>query len=159
MNKIIVGCAVSLGVGLSAGWALHPTAPSSEPIVGEQPAVTALGAPPAQLAPASVDLSAMRALIREELARAAEGKRGNAQPASAQPESPVSAETLASRSQAVQAIDSMLTSSTWDSNQRSSFEQELMLLDQTQRERALQQLATGINSGAIRIRFGARSSN
>jgi hypothetical protein len=157
MNRTIVICAVSLGVGLGAGWALRPAAPASEPPLGAQSSAPALGAPMAQLAPASVDLSAMRALIREELAGAADGKRGNAQPASEQPGSPVSAETLARRGEAVQAIDGMLTNSVWDNDQRRSFEQKLMLLDPNQREHALQQLATGINSGAIRIRLGARA--
>jgi hypothetical protein len=68
----------------------------------------------------------------------------------------VSAETLARRGEAVQAIDGMLTKGVWDNNQRHSFEQKLMLLDPTQREHALQQLATGINSGAIRIRTGGQ---
>jgi septal ring-binding cell division protein DamX len=156
MYKIIVVCAVSLSVGLSAGWALHSTAPSSVPSVGAQPVTPAAGAPVAPLASASVDMSTMRAMLREELAGAAADKRSEAEPASAQPANPASVQTLARRDEAAQAIDGMLAKSVWDANQRRSFEQTLMLLDPNQREHALQQLATGINSGAIRIHFGAR---
>jgi hypothetical protein len=68
---------------------------------------------------------------------------------------PASAEVPAPRSEAAQAIDGMLANNVWDVGQRQSFEQKLMLLDPAQRERALRQLATAINSGAIRIHFRA----
>jgi hypothetical protein len=157
MNKIIVACVLSLGVGLGAGWGLHPAAPASVPAVVPQPTAELVEAPVAQLAAASVDLSAMRAMLREELAAAQPGKGGNAQLAPAAAASPVSAEALERRNDAVQAIEGMLASGVWDPNQRRSFEQKVLLLDPNQREHALQRLATGINSGAIRFRTGARA--
>ena len=45
----------------------------------------------------------------------------------------------------------MLARGTWGNEQRLSFQQELIVLDPEQRERALQQITTAINTGALLV--------
>ena len=153
MNRIMIASVVSLVAGLGAGWGLHPASPASAPDLVAQPTAEVVGAPVALAAP-STDLSAMRAIIREELAAAQGGKSVNVQPAPAA--TAVSAQTVVRSNEAMQAIDGMFASGAWDANQRRSFQQKVLLLDPDQRQHELQRLATGINSGAIRFRTDGR---
>jgi len=62
-----------------------------------------------------------------------------------------SPERLAQRRAAQEQIEPMLARGTWGNEQRLSFQQELIVLDPEQRERALQQITTAINTGALLV--------
>jgi hypothetical protein len=150
MNKILITSLVSLVAGLGAGWGLHPAA-SSATAPGDA-GVELVAAPltgSASSVVASVDLTAMRAMVREELAAAKLGQGGNA--ATTATAVPSSAVTTMRSGEALQTVDSMLASGTWDASQRRAFEQNVLLLDPTQRQQAVQRLAIGINNGSIRL--------
>jgi hypothetical protein len=64
---------------------------------------------------------------------------------------PASPETVAKRREAEEQIDAMLAAGTWGNEQRFNFQQRLVLLDAEQKDRALQQLTTAINSGTLQV--------
>jgi hypothetical protein len=106
--------------------------------------------PEAVALPATPELSALRAMIREELASALAAKGGADQPvAIAQP--PPSPELVAQRRDAQTQINALVAGGVWGNEQRINFRQKLGVLDAEQREEAMQQLFSGINSGAIKV--------
>jgi hypothetical protein len=107
---------------------------------------------------AEVDYSALRALVREEMDAALAAKSGthSAAPTAvlagkAETQEPVTPETVAKRREAQEQIDAMVVQGTWGNEQRFNFQQRLSVLDPEQRDHALQQLTTAINSGSLQV--------
>jgi hypothetical protein len=159
MSRMVLACVLSLGIGTGVGmgvaWELHPAAPPSDS--------GSSGAAPArlgflqsqQLVPAStgIDRAELRAMLREELATVLAGKGANANPVptATGAAKPPSQELVTQRREAVETIDGMIASGVWGEEQRASFREKVGVLDPVQRERALQELITGINAGTIRM--------
>jgi hypothetical protein len=100
---------------------------------------------------ASIDMSALRTMIQQELT-AALGAREGANPANPPP--PPSPETLARRRDAQADIEGMVAGGVWGNDQRIQFQQRLAVLDPRERDRALQQLFISLNQGALKLQPG-----
>jgi hypothetical protein len=100
---------------------------------------------------ADIDLSVLRTLIKEELTAALARKSGSNPAAPTPVLAPASPEIVAQRREAVEQIDTFIAQGVWGNEQRLNFQQKVALLDPQQRERALQKLTTGINSGTIQV--------
>ena len=146
MNKIIPVFTLALGLGVGAWWGRHQAAPEAPVVVGVQPASPI--APAAPTGAASIDMSALRTVIKEELASALGSKEGARTGGS--PELP-SAESLAKRREAQADIDAMVAGGVWGNEQRVDFQQRLSELGPEERERALHQLVTGLNQGTLKV--------
>ena len=152
MNKLVSISALVLGLGLGAWWGYHAGAIESPALVAST-GIPALVKHAPSLSPgrADIDWAVLRAVIREEMTAALAGRGGNGPAASTSVKNAVSPETLAQRREAQEQIDTIMSQGIWGNAQRLSFQQELVMLDPEQRERALQQLTTAINSGALQI--------
>jgi hypothetical protein len=106
--------------------------------------------PDAVALPATPDLSALRAMIREELSSALAAKGGAGQPVATPAQPPPSQELVAQRRDAQAQINALIAGGVWGDEQRINFRQKLGVLDAGQREEAMHQLFAGINSGAIK---------
>jgi hypothetical protein len=152
VTKILPFGTLIIGLGLGAWWNHQPVAPAAAPAVAAQPAVhLASWVPSPPAAPAGVDPVALRAIIREELAAALSNevdRKPTAEPAS----TVVSPEIVAQRRDAQADIDALVAGSVWGNAQRANFQQRLSLLDPEQREHAMQELISGINSGALEVK-------
>jgi hypothetical protein len=146
MNKIAPLVTLALGVGLGAWWGHHQAAPEIAPAAGARPDMPFLPAAPAVAA--SIDLSALRGIIREELASALAAKEGVKRAAPPEPPSP---ELAAKRREAQEDIEAMVAGGVWGNEQRATFQQRLSELAPAERERALQQVFTGLNQGTLKV--------
>lgn len=161
MSKLIAISAVVLGIGLGA-WSGYQLGSAGSPVSVAHTDMPTLvkreaGFPAGR---AEMDPDVLRALIREEMSTvlAQQGWRSPEAPppgagkvvASSATENG-SPERLAQRRAAKEQIEAMLAQGTWGNEQRLSFQQELIVLDPEQRERALQQITTAINTGALQV--------
>jgi hypothetical protein len=153
MNKLIAAGALVVAFG-SGTWCGHTVAPATEAASSAFNPIPALVNRDRSLVEgrADVDPSALRALIRQEMdaALAAQPHAGAVANSKASP-TPASPETVAKSREAEEQIDTMLAAGTWGNEQRFNFQQSLVLLDAEQKERALQQLTTAINSGTLQV--------
>jgi len=156
MSKTIPILTLAIGLGVGA-WCDHqwagPTAAVGEVAASAATSVTTpfAGRQDAVALPATPDLSVLRATIREELVSVLAAKGGaGAVVAASRPAAPAP-ELVAQRHDAETQITAMVAGGTWGNEQRISFRQKLSVLDAGQRERAMQQLISGINSGAVRV--------
>lgn len=149
MTRILVPCILSLTVGVAAGWKLHPAA--AAPIDSKlTPEHVLFGGHSTPVNSGNIDMSAMRAMIHEELRSAlADSSRDVPSPKPAPKQA--TPEQLAQQRNAVETIDGLVAGGVWGEEQRRTFREKLVALDPEQREHALQQLTTGINSGTIRV--------
>lgn len=149
MTRIWVPCIVSAAAGLTAGWLLHPTiseAPTAGQVVEQHMALGAGLPVPA----AAIDVQAMRAMFREELASAV-ATITHAVPVAMPVPKPLSSEQVAQQTEAAATVDGLISGGVWGEEQRVTFRQEFPMLSSEKRQQALQQLMTGINSGAIHV--------
>jgi hypothetical protein len=152
MTKIMPILTLVVGSGLGAWWGQQQVAPAvvarGVPAASGSTLTMQLSDRPQAVAwPASPDLSALRAMIREELASALAGK-GRPAPVVAETASP---ELVAQRRDAQAQISALIAGSVWGDAQRINFRQKLGVLNAEQREQAMQELISGINSGAIKV--------
>ena len=152
MNKLIAISTLVLGFGAGAWWSHQfgsPETSASATIVGTPALVER---EPSMLAGrADIDLSVLRALIKEEMTAALAGNSGT-KPATPTPvRAPVSPEMVAQRREAEEQIDTFIAQGVWGNEQRLNFQQNVAMLDPEQRERALQKLTSGINNGTIQV--------
>ncbi len=148
MSKIAPLLTMVVGCVLGAWWGLHQAAP--EALSVERLPPDAQAASVASM-PVAVDAPALRAIIREELS-AALRSREKATPA--EPEAvaaPASPELLAKRHEAQEDINALIGGGVWGNEQRVEFQQKLLLLDPEQRDHAMQELVTRLNSGALKV--------
>ena len=146
MKKVISVFALALGLSIGAWWGRHQASPEIPPVVGVPPAIPI--APAAPTVVASIDMSALRRVIKEELALALGGKEDARTAPSLKPLSP---EALAKRREAQADIDAMVAGGVWGNEQRVGFQQRLAELGPEERERALQQLVVNLNQGALKV--------
>lgn len=158
MTKIMPILTLAAGLGLGAWWGDQRAIPLA--IAGGVPAAAAAGTPvtmqltdrpDAVALPATPDLSVFRAMFREELASALAAKGSARQPVVTPAELPPSPEIVAQRRDAQAQINALIAGGVWGQEQRINFRQKLGVLDAGQREEAMKQLFSGINSGAIKI--------
>ena len=155
MTKIMPILTLAVGLGMGAWWGHQRAAPPAVAggvlaAAGTSVTMRLTDRPEAVALPATPELSALRAMIREELASALAAKGGAGQPvAIAQP--PPSPELVAQRRDAQTQINALVAGGVWGNEQRINFRQKLGVLDAEQREEAMQQLFSGINSGAIKV--------
>ena len=152
MNKLVAISALVFGFGLGA-WCGYRAGPIESSALVASTGIPALVKHEPSLPPgrADIDWAVLRAVIREEMTAALAGRGGNAPAASTSVKNAASPETLAQRREAQEQIDAIMSQGVWGNAQRLSFQQKLVMLDPEQRERALQQLTTAINSGALQI--------
>jgi len=152
MNKLIAIGALGLGFGLGTWWG-YRAGPIESPALPVCTGTPALVKHEPSLSPgrADIDWAMLRAVIREEMTAAVAGRGANGSAAPTSVKNAVSPETLAQRREAQEQIDTIMSQGIWGNAQRLSFQQKLVMLDPEQRERALQQLTTAINSGALQI--------
>jgi len=151
MYKALSIVTLALGLGVGAWWG-HHQARVGAASVAEVPSPTLYA--PATAMPAvaaSIDMSALRTMIQQELT-AALGAREGANPANPPP--PPSPETLARRRDAQADIEGMVAGGVWGNDQRIQFQQRLAVLDPRERDRALQQLFISLNQGALKLQTG-----
>jgi hypothetical protein len=152
MKTLIAISTLVSGFCLGAWW-VHQSGssePSESPVVASNP--TPIEREPSMPGRAQVDMSTLRALIKEEMTAVLAAKSGNDHAtAPAVVGAPVSAETLAERREAQEQIGTLIAQGVWGNEQRQNFQQKLVMLDPEQRERALQDLTTGINNGTIQV--------
>ena len=157
MTKIMPILTLAAGLGLGAWWgherASPPAVAGGVPAAAGTPVAMRLTDRPNALAPpATPDLSALRAMIREELASALAAKGGAGQPvAPPAQQPPPSPELVGQRRDAQAQISALIAGGVWGNEQRINFRQKLGALDAQQREEVMQQLFSGINSGAIKV--------
>jgi hypothetical protein len=159
MNKLIALGTLVLGFGTGAwyGYAAAPIGPTP-PAAAAIPALVSRGAG-LSAGRAYVDLSTLRALVREEMTAAlvAGARSGSVAQSEAlvakagDGQEPVSAETVAQRREAQEQIDTMIAQGVWGNEQRSNFQLGMAVMDSQQREHVLQQLTTAINSGILQV--------
>lgn len=151
MYKVLSIVTLGLGLGVGAWWGNQQARPQVAPIA-EAPSPTqyALRTTSPAVA-ASIDMSALRTMIKEELAAALGAKEGT-KPANAPP--PPSPETMAKRRDAQADIEGMVAGGVWGNEQRIQFQQKLAVLDPQERDRALQQLFSSLNQGALKLEAG-----
>jgi hypothetical protein len=151
MVRVWSVCALSLAVGVGAGWALHRSDSADAEKAGPAGApqvVQFLPAQPQSGAQAGLDLSQLHAAIREELAAAR--LQGGVQPAGAEQKgAPASAELVAQRREAVQDIEGMIATGEWGNSERAQFQQRFALLDPDQARQVLREVVTALNNGTI----------
>jgi hypothetical protein len=143
-------CALSLVIGVGAGWVLHTSNSADTDGSAAEGAsqVAQLVLPQSQgVAQPGLDLTQLHAAIREELAAAR--LQGGNQQSGAQKAAPASAELVAQRREAVQDIQQMITTGEWGMGERVQFQQKFALLDPDQARQVLQQVVTGLNNGTI----------
>jgi hypothetical protein len=164
MNKLIAISSLVLGIGV-AGWCGYQIGfvRSPAPVAkADGPALTKL-VPGLSAGRADVDSAALRALIREEmtavLARActslptaASAGKAGASPAGSTPaQAAASPELQAQRREAAEQIDALVAQGIWGNEQRMSFHEKLATLDPQQREHAMEQFATAVNNGTLKV--------
>jgi hypothetical protein len=150
MYKALSIVTLTLGLGIGAWWGHHQARVAAS--VAEVPSPTLYA--PATAIPAvaaSIDMSALRTMIKQELT-AALGAREGVKPANPPP--PPSPETLAKRRDAQADIEGMVAGGVWGNEQRIQFQQRLAVLDPQERDRALQQLFITLNQGALKLQTG-----
>lgn len=157
MSRMVLACVLSLGIGTGVGmgvtWELHSAAPPSDSD-GSGAAPARLGfLQPQHLVPAStgIDRAELRTMLREELAAVLAAKGANPVPTATEAAKPPSQELVTQRREAAETIDGMIAGGVWGEEQRASFREKVGVLDSVQRERAIQELITGINAGTIRM--------
>jgi hypothetical protein len=152
MNKLVAISAFVLGFGLGAWWG-YRTGSIESPVLVASTGFSALVKHEPSLSPgrADIDWAVLRAVIREEMTVALAGRGGNGPAAPTSVKDAVSPETLTQRREAQEQIDTIMSQGVWGNAQRLSFQQKLVMLDPEQKERALQQLTTAINSGTLQI--------
>jgi hypothetical protein len=153
MAKSAYLCVISLAIGAFGGWALRGA--DTTGTVTETAAVSTVSpfnAPIQRQASAAIDMTQIRAVLREELAVAL-AQQGNGQAAvqTAAPPPPASPELLAQRREAVQDIEAMVAGGRWGNDERAAFQQRLTLLDPQQAERVLMQVTRALNEGTIQV--------
>lgn len=164
MNKLIAISSLVLGIGVG-GWCGYQvgSARSPAPVAqSDAPALTKL-VPGLSAGRADVDSAALRALIREEmtavLARAgtsiptaASAGKAGASPAGSSPaQAAASPELQAQRREAAEQIEVLVAQGIWGNEQRMSFHEKLATLDPQQREHAMEQFATAVNNGTLKV--------
>ena len=152
MNKLIAISTLVLGFGLGA-WCVHQAESTETPASVANACTPALikREPGLSVGRADGDSAALRALIREEMTAVLAGKTVDGPAAVATVQANVSPETQSQRREAQEQIDTIISQGVWGNEQRLSFQQKLVMLDPEQKERALQQLTTAINNGALQI--------
>src|SRR5262245_61452897 len=152
MNKRVAIGALVLGLGFG-GWWSYRAGSTESPVPTASTGIPALVKREPSLSPgrADIDLAVLRALIREELTAALAGRSGDGRVAPTPVQSAVSPETLVRRREAQEQIEAIMSQGVWGNAQRLSFQQNLVMLDPEQMERALQQVTTAINSGALQV--------
>lgn len=148
MNKIAPLLALVVGCVLGAWWGLHQAAPEA-PSVDRPPQVEQTSS--AASMPVTINATVLRAIIREEISAALRSKE-QARPAESEAiAAPASPELLAKRHEAQEDIDALIGGGVWGNEQRVEFQQKLLLLDPDQRDHAMQELVTRLNSGALKV--------
>ena len=151
MYKVLSIVMLALGLGIGAWWLPHQARAQAAPIA-DVPSPTPYALPTALPAvAASIDMSALRTMIKEELTAALSAKEGT-RPVNPPP--PPSPETLAKRRDAQADIEGMVAGGVWGNEQRIQFQQRLAVLDPQERDRALQQLFSSLNQGALKLEAG-----
>ncbi len=151
MYKVLPIVTLTLGLGVGAWWGQHQArvgAPSVAEVPSPAPDAPAMAIPAVA---ASIDMSALRTMIKQELT-AALGAREGAKPANPPP--PPSPETVAKRREAQADIEGMVAGGVWGNEQRIQFQRRLAVLDPQERDRALQQLFIGLNQGELKLQTG-----
>ena len=152
MNKLIAIGTLVLGFGAGAWWS-HP-AGSTDGAASVSSATTPsakLWEPSLSAGRVDIDPSVLRALIREEVIAAVATKFGSSPTSPIRTQNVVSPEKQAQRREMLGEIDAMMAGGVWGNEQRLSFQQKLATLDPEQREHALLQAVTALNSGTLRI--------
>lgn len=150
MNKIVPFVTLAVGLGLGAWWGLHQVAPEAAP-VAMRPVMQLTNSANLPGSLVGIDVAALRALLREELAAVLRSKEG-IKPASSQAQAaPVSPETLVKRREAQADVDALIAGGVWGDEQRFDFQQKILLLDAEQREHAMQELVIHLNGGALKV--------
>ncbi len=146
-------CALSVFVGIGAGWALHGTgsADTRESATPATAQIAQLPVPqPETGAQSALNLADLHAAIRDELAAARSQSANERQAApAAKGNAPASAEVIAQRREAVQDIQAMIATGEWGSTERALFQQKFSMLDPDQARQVLQQVTMGLNNGTI----------
>jgi hypothetical protein len=152
MNKLIAVGSLMLGFGGGAWWNHHsgPTDCAASMAHVETPAAT-LREPGLSAGRVDTDPSVLRALIREEVAAAVTAKVGSGPASPTRVQNAVSPEKQAQRREALEQIDALMAGGVWGNGQRLSFQQKLATLDPEQREHALLQAVSALNSGSLKI--------
>ena len=165
MVKTVLAGSVLVALGLVAGAGLDRILASDSPAGRSGTQVNASGSPPlAHLQPAnasssSVDVSQLRAIVREELATALTAAlatsdgNGRSVPVSAamQASMPVVATSPQQQQEAMQAANDIVAGGQWGVDERMNFHQHLAMLDPAQVEQAMQNLVKAIDSGALKM--------
>jgi hypothetical protein len=162
MNKLIAIGSLALVFG-SGAWCGYMFSPVEGTAAAPAPAPTlpSLVNRDRGLLPgrADVDMSTLRVMVRQEMdaALAAKGSGNSvaqtpAQTAKNAVDAPApSAETLTKRRTAEEQIDTMMAQGHWGNDERFNFQQDLAALDPEQKDHALEQLTTAINSGTLQV--------
>jgi hypothetical protein len=161
MSKLVEISAVVLGIGLGAwsGYQLGSTRSAASMAHADMPTLEKREAG-FSAGRAGTDPDKLRALIREEMSSvlAQQGWRSPEAPSSGADKGAASSagedgspERVAQRREAQEHIEAMLAQGTWGNEQRLSFQRELIVLGPEERERALQQITTAINTGALLV--------
>jgi hypothetical protein len=160
MSKSTLFCCTAVAVGIVLGAGIDRVVGSDDSATAVSSSATSATVQPLKLvmatAPAaSIDTNQMRAMMREELA-AALAKQGSVHGAETVsrpvPEAaPVTRELQEQRSQAMQTANEIISNGQWGEEERAAFHRQLAKLDPVQFEQEMQQLAKGIDSGAISV--------
>ena len=152
MNKLIAVGSLMLGFGGGAWWNYHSGSTDCAASVAhaESPAATRRE-PSLSAGRVDTDPSVLRALIREEVAAAVTAKVGSGPASPTRVQNAVSPEKQAQRREALEQIDALVAGGVWGNEQRLSFQQKLATLDPEQREHALLQAVSALNSGSLKI--------
>ena len=152
MNKLIAIGSLVLGFGGGAWWGYHAGSTDSPAPAArtEIPALT-IREPGLSAVRSDIDPSVLRALIREEVAAAVAGKAGSSPTAPTRVQNAASPEKQAERREALEQIDVMVAQGVWGNEQRFNFQQKLAMLDPEQRQHAMEQFATALNNGTLKV--------
>ena len=161
MSKLIAIGAAVLGIGLGA-WSGYQVGSAQSPVSVAHADIPTLVRRAAGFSAgrAETDSDVLRALIREEMTAviAQQDRRspeasssGISRAAAVSAAEDASPEKVAQRRAAQEQIDAMMAQGIWGNEQRLSFQQQLVVLDPEQRERALQQITAAINNGTLQV--------
>ena len=152
MNKLIAIGSLVLGFGGGAWWGYHAGSTDSPAPAArtEIPALT-IRAPGLWAGRSDIDPSMLRTMIREEVTAAVAGKAGGSPTAPPSAQNTASPQLQAERRQALEQIDAMVAQGVWGNEQRFNFQQKLAILDPEQRHHAMEQFATALNNGTLKV--------
>jgi hypothetical protein len=146
----LVACAITFWALRSPNSSSEPAAAPARAFLAQPLRADALPSATATMdATATIDTAQLRSMIREEIAAASGGATSKAQPADAP--APVSADVLAQREVALQAINAAVAGGVWGEDERLLLHQNLALLAPEQIEQALKQVVRALNDGQLQV--------